>query len=802
MANPFLFMEDDSAGMTGDANNDAFSNPFLVDDDAQGDGGDFSSDNPFFAAANNPFSFGEETESDGNQVLATTTAENFMISDTVTQSGASLFLVEDSNEQHVDATMTFFGTTINQHDGLQYNSKPSDLNIHNQNAALFDDPMNAYSSEEELKMKKPPPRPNPPVSQATQQMISTLTDHLDQTSSHLLGRLPVTRTPSPVSMRDLHSPSPTPDNQLDDFLGDVSDQMSNNEPQNYFTSNAGANNFMDNTVNATNTFENDNPFATAEVPQEQKPMRPPPPRPAPPRPTPPKGSLMSSPVSASTPIGTINTTTIAQSQIHHQQDDEQDLFDLFGTSAKKPPPKPPAPKSKEDIMSLFSAPPSKPQQSQQQQPDLLSGDIDLLSGDIATVAETTSSPPVSLPSFVNPAPVVSSLPQTVPIMNQEVHPSIPDQNHVEIEHKTEIYQEEEMEVQQNFEIEQKFVVLNGNADQQEIPTIEESLVKSLTSSDQSLNESGKTSEMPDSSDGSVLNMQLQDENHEVFEPTQTDMNPQNGSEQYPYSPEIEYAEPSTETVNPFAVEETFKSPESQSNIFEQPIAEEPIFSQQYSEPVANDIFSSAPVQPEQIVNDIFSAAPVTQSKVEPVNDIFGTTVAKQPPQKPKPPPPPVRSYNPPAPAHVPEIKQTDDFDAFSAKFESKVQPKLTGNAFLDSFGTNVTDTADAWGDTNSFVVVESAVDGFGNEEDGFDTWNPPAVPEGTPFERRGSKDSDDNKEFNVFIRPKETDYNYGAITPVLAPPPQRSPVHSGGMSINSYKTIQILNNFIFYLNIV
>lgn len=768
MANPFLFMEDDSAPMGGETNNDAFSNPFLVDDDAQGDGGDFSSDNPFFSAASNPFSFGE-TDTDGNQVMTTTSAGYFGGVDTISQSGASLFLVEDanSNEQQMDASMAFFGTTINQHDGLQY-SKPSDLNIHNQNSGLFDDPMNAYSSEEELKSKKPPPRPNPPVSQATQQMISTLTDHLEQTSSHLLNRLPVTRSPSPVSMRDIQSPSPTPDNQLDDFLGDDP----NIQQQNY------SNDFM----------ANDNPFADAAPIQEIKPMRPPPPRPVPPRPTPPKGSLISSPITAPTPVSTINTATVAQSQIHHQQDDEQDLFDLFGTGAKKPPPKPPAPKSKEDILSLFSAPPPKVQQAQQF--DFLSGDIDLLSGDIpeAVVTETTNvSGPVSMPSFTA-APVVSAVPpmtNNVPIMSQEVPQSIPEQNHIEIEEKIEFIPVQEVEeTQLEPEIEMPVqrpastsVFLNGNADQQEIPTIEEFLVKSRTPSDQSLAESAKTSELPDSSEGSsVMNMQMQDEKHEVFEPTQTDYIPQNGADQYVYSPEIDYAEQSIETVNPFAAieEETIASQEIQSNIFAQPIEEEPIFSQPYTDNTVNNIFETPqPVTEHPIVNDIFSAPP-SQVQAEP--SIFEAPK----PQKSKPPPPPVRSYNPPAP----KIKQTDDFDAFSAKFDSKVQPKPTGNAFLDSFGTNVTDTSDAWGDSSD-AFGGNAVDGFGNEEDGFDTWNPPAAPEGTPFDRRDSRESpDDNKEFNVVIRPKEGDYTFGTATPVLAPPPQRSPqtgsVYSGG----------------------
>ncbi|KAH8310062.1 hypothetical protein KR067_009607, partial [Drosophila pandora] len=48
-----------------------------------------------------------------------------------------------------------------------------------------------------------------------------VSSQLEETSSELLGRIPATRSPSPVSMRDLHSPSPTPDSGLADLL-DVS----------------------------------------------------------------------------------------------------------------------------------------------------------------------------------------------------------------------------------------------------------------------------------------------------------------------------------------------------------------------------------------------------------------------------------------------------------------------------------------------------------------------------------------------------------------------------------------------------
>nr|CAD7578857.1 unnamed protein product [Timema californicum] len=67
--------------------------------------------------------------------------------------------------------------------------------------------------------RRPPP-PRPPPSQETKNLILSVTGAMEATSSHLLDRLKATRTPSPTPIRDLHSPSPTPDMQFSDLLGD------------------------------------------------------------------------------------------------------------------------------------------------------------------------------------------------------------------------------------------------------------------------------------------------------------------------------------------------------------------------------------------------------------------------------------------------------------------------------------------------------------------------------------------------------------------------------------------------------
>jgi hypothetical protein len=70
--------------------------------------------------------------------------------------------------------------------------------------------------------RPPPPRPVPP-SRETVQLIQTVTGAMEANSSDLLDRLQANRTPSPTPMRDLHSPSPTPDlyNDGQDLLMDT-----------------------------------------------------------------------------------------------------------------------------------------------------------------------------------------------------------------------------------------------------------------------------------------------------------------------------------------------------------------------------------------------------------------------------------------------------------------------------------------------------------------------------------------------------------------------------------------------------
>lgn len=54
----------------------------------------------------------------------------------------------------------------------------------------------------------------------------------------------------------------------------------------------------------------------------------------------------------------------------------------------------------------------------------------------------------------------------------------------------------------------------------------------------------------------------------------------------------------------------------------------------------------------------------------------------------------------------------------------------------------------------------------------------------TPFDRNDSHDSDEGKEFNVVIRPKNADMSLGLTQPILAPPPRstNNSIYSGDSS--------------------
>ncbi|CAG5023759.1 unnamed protein product [Parnassius apollo] len=154
-----------------------------------------------------------------------------------------------------------------------------------------------------------------PLPTETQNLILSVTGQMEFTSTHLLDRIPPTRTPSPVSARDIHSPSPTPE-------PDLLDEM-----------------------------------VTEDNFNKDKPVRPPPPPNRPPRPAPPS-------VPPPRPQASPQVLQSKQQSPQRQSQPSEDinLFDAPAPVTTKP--------TKEHILSLYSAP-----KKEEKQIDFLSDDI-------------------------------------------------------------------------------------------------------------------------------------------------------------------------------------------------------------------------------------------------------------------------------------------------------------------------------------------------------------------------------------------------------------------------------------------
>jgi hypothetical protein len=183
-----------------------------------------------------------------------------------------------------------------------------------------------------------PPPPRPPPSKETQDLLMSVMGAMDATSSHLLDRIPPTRTPSPVSMRDLHSPSPTPEPSFGDLL-DVGGSNNKNSLENSTGDLLSLN--QDNSCD----INQNPPVAQENVQTNNKPARPSrPPRPKPP--SYPKAAPQNEPTPPSKPPPP-----------PPQQDE---MMDMFGVESA--PPAPPKQATKADILNLYNAPP-KPEKT-------------------------------------------------------------------------------------------------------------------------------------------------------------------------------------------------------------------------------------------------------------------------------------------------------------------------------------------------------------------------------------------------------------------------------------------------------
>ncbi|KAJ8882069.1 hypothetical protein PR048_018557 [Dryococelus australis] len=198
---------------------------------------------PFAATSTNPFATpsSDHNESSGNVEFfsamhdpVVAESQNFVGSDVLSNifdgmqvkpavSSADMFFdvgpastIQNTSNMHMDRVDLLddtFTTTAEHPEG--FCRETADFFT---NAVVSDDASSRTSTPKSGPPKRPPP-PRPPPSKETKDLILSVTGAMEATSSHLLDRLQATRTPSPTPIRDLHSPSPTPDVSFADFLG-------------------------------------------------------------------------------------------------------------------------------------------------------------------------------------------------------------------------------------------------------------------------------------------------------------------------------------------------------------------------------------------------------------------------------------------------------------------------------------------------------------------------------------------------------------------------------------------------------
>ncbi|XP_014480690.1 PREDICTED: protein stoned-B-like [Dinoponera quadriceps] len=179
-------------------------NPFLMDDYAAETAGGPQGSNPFLqdfadtaSSGENPFlNFtGGQTTVDSTNPFASFGIES--TAPTTDTPATNVFTSQPSDGDFVTASdnasvVDLFGATT-------------------QSSTVVSPPP---SRNGKLPPRPPPPRPQPPVKN-TKDLILSVTGAMDATSNHLLDRLQMTRTPSPTLM---HSPSPTPEHSFADLL--------------------------------------------------------------------------------------------------------------------------------------------------------------------------------------------------------------------------------------------------------------------------------------------------------------------------------------------------------------------------------------------------------------------------------------------------------------------------------------------------------------------------------------------------------------------------------------------------------
>ncbi|CAH2011654.1 unnamed protein product [Acanthoscelides obtectus] len=799
-ANPFFFSEEPygaAAAPTAAASN--VSNPFLFDDD--GDDGAQAYENTFGAASDNPFL---------SQTATTMSTTNPFSYDPMDLEPAEGEVAQIPHQQDPSPSNDLFGTSVATNEvsnvpvssffdsndvqqvqpvqpvqQIQQPPRPPapvvpptiDLFSDEKNDVMFNSmpqkPVNLDLTNTSQSNSLPPrpaaPPPRPPLANETRALLAQVTGTMDATSTSLLDKIPPTRTPSPVSMRDLHSPSPTPDILGADLQeGAPMDASIGNQEEGDLVS------FSQDTCDI-----NQNPQSTAtsaavtssqEATTTSKPAAKPP-RPTPPRPPKPQPPKVKPPVPEEPPK-VAASPAVAPAPIAAPANDDD--FDLFGTSNARPP----KPVTKDDILNLYNAP------KQHQQQDLLSDPVEVYS---MSAPATSPVPPITTGAAPDISTPMSTDSATHAIItNASSAACSPSQLSQKSDDALDNVFSPDQHSKRGSMTSATFNPFSGAPTPSAVPAAVDSSLeeKPMDVREDQVDAAQITPEIqqPSSTD-SVL------KEEPVSISMRLDQNPPSVEQVH----QNDTTQPMEHSYSPFGAEQPSKADDVFAQTFSQTVGSfegspmPPSASQDIFGPMdtTQDNFQKPDAVPVSGAQNTFAQESPAYAVPDTNQDPFGSTApsttvsfrSAPPPVTPRPDPfgsaaPPVTQRPDPFGSAAPPVtprpdpfgSASNEFDDFEKKFDSMNEPKISAGV-------------DAWGNESMIGGFgEGETQGFGQEE-GFDAFlalqEPPTVPQSTPnrVSKAPSQESDEGNDFSVFIRPKGNEEYQGGAVPSIAPPP-------------------------------
>ncbi|GJQ77440.1 stnB [Trypoxylus dichotomus] len=333
-ANPFLFTEEEYVSPSS-----ANSNPFLLGNDNFAEDVSSTNDNPFLSQ-------------NATTIIPNNTSTNPFAFDSMDFGPMEAQSAEVTDDQTTFMSNTFIDASAKHNSTpLAAPQKPTDLDLKfttstttNDNFATLGTDISNQSDTQTAAQQRPPP------SKETQDLLMSVMGAMDATSSHLLDRIPPTRTPSPVSMRDLHSPSPTPE-PFGDLL-DVDDTKPNTAVSHSDTILTHTEDFLMSLDQKNDINENPPIEKSCKIPPQRPgpPARPPRPSLPPPKPSPPTFAQSNTKILNGAPPQKPPPPSFTN--IPQSANDANEMIDMLGTEETQQVQKSIA--STTDIMNLYN----------------------------------------------------------------------------------------------------------------------------------------------------------------------------------------------------------------------------------------------------------------------------------------------------------------------------------------------------------------------------------------------------------------------------------------------------------------